>query len=371
MKLLALALLLAVPVMAETPAQVERAILATAWDLDGEGADADQVVTAAEIEDSKDDYTIAANPDTCRLVDITIVDANSSVTAGTITVVGTDCWGAPLEAEFDFAGGGSVVLTGTVSVGRASGAYFLTVTSVETGVITGEGGAADTLAVGYAGDGTPAQYPMYGREKSTFPGPIGTNPGRYVDLYDSYAVPLLVTTTDVASATLTSVNTDGPFTNVSANDLLLLQTEDSAYVWRKVTARASANSITLNASVNIASAGETFRYRKFFVFADPQDGWVNVSGWDSTTFILDVDANADTGGVISDVTCAVLGPTYEPAVQVDTITIATTAVGTDVTAIDLSLAAPYTHCRFGMEFGTNDDADAAAEDINIAIGQWR
>jgi hypothetical protein len=39
-----------------------------------------------------------------------------------------------------------------------------------------------------------------------------------------------------------------------------------------------------------------------------------------------------------------------------------------VTAIDLRLNAVWQWCRLGIKFGTGDDADAAPEDIDLAIG---
>jgi hypothetical protein len=268
------------------------------------------------------------------------------------------------------AGDDTGVKSLTVSSGLASGAYFKTVTEVASGVMVGEG--TETFTLGYAGDTTPAQYPAYGKAMymkgfltSAVTTAIGTNPVRWVDLFSSYQVPLPVTTSGVVSTTLTSVSSNGAFTNVSVGDILLLE-QDDILVERLVTARASANSITLNASVKIATAGKTFAYKKKFVFADPIDGWIGVKGYDAVFFVLDVDGNTDTGGVISDVTCAYVGPTYEPAVQVDTDTVASAATGTAVTAIDLRLG-QYDVCRFGMEFGTNDDDDTGVEDINIAV----
>jgi hypothetical protein len=371
---LALAFALALPVAGDVPARVESVHLAVAFDLDGEGADADQVIEAVAIIDdgsvSGTDYTIAAQPDTCRLLDLTIVDTDLS--AGSITVTGTDCWGAPLVSTFAFtAGDDTGVQTLTVSSGQATGAYYKTVTEVATGTMTGE--SDETMALGYAGDATPAQYVLYGVERYSFTGPIGTNPGRWVDVFGTYEVNQEVHTAGVASTTLAALDTtnDTPFQNVAVGDILLLR-QNSYTVARLVTARASATSITLNASVNIgdtsSETGQTFSFKRRYVLADPQDGWIPVQGWDALVYLLDVDATANTGGVVSDVTCAALGPTYEPQVQIDTATVASGATGEDTTAIDLRLAPWITHCRFGLEFGTNDDADAADEDINLVIG---
>jgi hypothetical protein len=380
--LLALALVgLVLPVAAQTPARVEQVILATAWDLDGEGADADQVIVATAIVDDGTsvggaDWTIVAQPDTCRLLDLTIVDTN--LTAGSITVTGTDCFGEVLVSAFAFtAGDDTGTATLTVTSGLASGAYYASVTTVTTGTMTGED--TETFALGYAGDATPAQYPLYGKlmrvrgvgdVADAAQAAIGTNALRWISPFGTYKVNLPITTSDAVSTTVTAVSDNGAFTNVSVGDLLIVN-QGGAQLVRKVTARASANSITVNASLFIDDDGIGFEYKKFWVLADPIDGWIPVDGWDAAGWIFDVDANANTGGVISDITCAVLGPTYEPQEQIDTDTVASAATGEAVTSLDLRLAPQYTHCRFGVEFGTNDDADAADEDINVVFGLRR
>jgi hypothetical protein len=85
---------------------VQRVPLAIAWDMDGEAADDDQIVAVATFADSTT-FTLAAQPDTCRLVDITVTDADSSITAGVLTVTGTDCWGDALVCTFTAAAGGT------------------------------------------------------------------------------------------------------------------------------------------------------------------------------------------------------------------------------------------------------------------------
>jgi len=96
--LLALALLglFAFPALAET----KHYTVMSAFDLDGEAADPDQVVTAANgvIVDSTPAYVITAQPDVCRLLDLTISDTD--MTAGTITVTGTGCLGEARVCTF-------------------------------------------------------------------------------------------------------------------------------------------------------------------------------------------------------------------------------------------------------------------------------
>src|SRR3990172_2168549 len=247
-KLLAVGLLalLALPSWGDVT-DVRSAILASAFDLDGEAADADQVVASATLADSTS-YTIAANPDVCRLVDITVTDADSGISAGVLTIVGTDCWDDALTATFTFAAGGSGVKTLVVTAVQASAAYFKTITSVSNGVLTGEG-VGDALTVGYTTNGF-NQYPMFGVRKQGHPTVVASKYGRYVDIFDAYVSNLKVTTSGASSTTLTSVASNGAFTNISAGDLILLR-QDSPPIWTPITARASAGSVTLDKAFNL------------------------------------------------------------------------------------------------------------------------
>lgn len=367
-KLLAVLLLPALA-FAQTPYTQRVVTLASSFDLDGEAADDDQVVVSATITDSTS-YTIAANPDVCRLVDVTVTDADSSITAGTLTVVGTDCWGYPLTATFALAGG-SGVRTGTVtdtggaaSPKKASGAYFATVTSVSNGVVTGEG-VGDALKVGYTSNSAKS-WPMYGKLTTT---PSGR---RWVDVFGKYQVNVLVkngaATTDVIAV---SAATTAPFENVTAGDMLFFNLSGEVFM-RRVATKTDADTITVNQGITIPAAGVNFYYQKRWFLADPEDGWIPVAGYDVVTFGIQVDANVNTGGVVTSIECAVFGAedpaTPDYIIEEDTATVASTATGSDTTTIDLRLKPHYTHCRAGVKFGTGDDADAANEDIDIVVG---
>ncbi len=361
---LALALGLALP-MAASDFTYRSTHLAYEFDLDGEAADDDQVVAVATFADSTT-FTIAAQPDACRLLDITVVDADSSITAGVLTVTGTDCWGDTLVATFTAAAGGSGVKSLVVDNAsyRPSGAYFKTVTSVISGVLTGEGGAGDTLKVGYAGDGTPAQTPLLGVRIDS-----RSDRSRTVNPFDSYIVTQKITTSGAYSTTVTSVNSDSPFDNVAVGDVIIVNNA-GVMDFRKITARASANSVTVDRPIKIASTGIGLRYQKYYVIADPIDGWIGVEGNDAIAWTFDVALNANTGGVISDVRCSSM-PGSTADVQVDTDTVASAATGTAVTSVDLRLVPQYRFCKFSMEFGTGDDTDTAAEIISVAYGTRR
>lgn len=360
--------LIAAPAYPQAPYLARPVPLALTFDLDGEGVDAAQVVTVATLADSTT-FTIAAQPDVCRLIDATVVDADSSISAGTLTITGTDCWGYTITATYAMTGG-SGVRTGTLAAlnsanpVKGSGAYFATITSVISGVLTGESGVADTLTVGVAAQAK--SWPMYGRATRT---PSGR---RWVDVFGQYDVDCLVTngaaTTNIVGV---STSTTACFENVSVGDLLIFNINGEMFL-RKVTTRTDADNIIVNTGVTIAAAGVNFSYKKLWYFADPIDGWIPVKGYDVVSFVVQVDANASTGGVVTSIECATASNdapgAYDLIFEEDTATVATGATGTDTTTIDLRLKPHYTHCRASLKFGTTDDGDTVPEDIEIFVG---
>jgi len=241
------------------------------------------------------------------------------------------------------------------------GAYFQNVATVTTGVMTGE--SDETFTLGYTANSVNG-WAMYGVRLP--PGPNGEDG---VDPFSSYPVPLVITTAGAPSTTVTSVASNGAFTHVSVGDLLLFNLKGVSYE-RKVTARASANSITVNAAINIPAVGNTFSYKKPWFSTNPLDiVAIPVKGWSTLLWTWGVAANANTGGVISLIQCT---PTKEPNwssaswVQVSTTTVASAGTLSNTTeSIDLTLL-PYAYCRFGLRFGTGDDTDVADENISLS-----
>ncbi len=374
--LLVLALLaISWPVRAQDA--VTRFTLMSAFDLDGEGVDVDQVIAATAIVDSGTsvadaNWTILAQPDVCRLLDLTVVDTD--MTAGTITVVGTDCLGYAKSCGFTFTAGDDTGVK-TLTCTDSQGAYFASVTTVTTGVMTGE--SDETFALGYS-TGTANGWAVYGT--LTTPGPSGEHG---VNPLGSYPVQRLITTSAACSNTVTGVSgAADAFESVAAGDLLLFTVRDayghSASYERKVTARASADSITVGGDcVIIPAAGVNFSFKKFFYSRNPKDRlWIPVSGYSAVAVGWSIDANADTGGVINSFQC--LDSEGADAPENHWIEIATTTTASGGTQlptygtainpyiVDLTKA-PFSFCRFGLKFGTTDDADAAAEDINASV----
>jgi hypothetical protein len=371
----ALALSALLPVVSANAQEIRKtATLAYAWDMDGEAADDNQVVEAAGgvIVDNGTsvaaaNYTITAQPDTCRLLNLTISDTNMGVGAGTITVNGIGClggtktctWSAWTAADDD----GVKTLTCTDGMD----AYMKEVTSITTGVMTGE--SDEYFLLGYAGVNSVNGWPMYGR--LTQLGPLGE---QGVDPFGSYPINLPITTSAASSTTVTSVGSAGSFQNVAVGDLLLIPLGGKTYE-RKVTARASANSITVNQAMNIPTAGVTFAYKKFWFSTNPaQEMFIPVSGFDTLLVNWSVDANADTGGVVTLLQCTdSKQPDFPttPWVQMSTFTTATGVAQAPMTeSVDLTQL-PYQFCRMGFRFGTGDDIDGADESLNASIVLYR
>lgn len=347
-------------------AQSNRTTLMYAYDLDGEAADDDQIVASADLLDSTT-FTIAAQPDVCRLIDMTITDANSSITAGTVTVTGTDCLGYPRVCAFDFAvvaTRGSGVKTIPVTTGPpASSCYLRDVTSIVSSALTGEGGAGvDLIKAGYTSNSANG-WAMYGALKT--PGGGGEHG---VDPFASISVNKPITTSGSSSTTVTSVGSLGSFDVAAAGDLLLFNIGPTVYE-RKITARASANSITINQAVNIPAAGVTFRLKKLYFSTDPSDEMlIPVGNAVGIGLHWGVDANADTGGVVSLFECGTKTAGWPTTLwkTIDTTTTNSGSTGGDFESVTLT-ATPYTHCRFGVKFGTGDDTDTADENITAAL----
>lgn len=351
---------------------VARYTLMNAFDLDGEAADADQVIAATALVDDgtsveATNWEIIAQPDTCRKLDLTIVD--NDISAGTITVVGLGCLQEDRTCSFAFTAGDDTG-TKTLTCTDGEGAYYSTVSTVTTGTMTGE--SDETFALGYAGTNSAVGWALYGKLART--GPSGE---QGVDITGSYPVAKLITTSAACSNTVTGVTgADDAFELVSANDLILFNIRDAygatqSYE-RKITAKASADSITIGGScVVIPAAGVNYSYKKLWFSTNPDDRmWIGVNGYKAAAVTWSVDANANTGGVVTSLECTSYTGAEAPEarwVEVDTTTVASAATQEDtMEAIDLTLA-PFQYCRFGLSFGTGDDADVAAEDINAEV----
>jgi hypothetical protein len=298
---------------------------------------------------------------------MTVTDADSSITAGTITLVGTGCLGEARTCSFVFAAGGSGAKNFTCTDGHD--AYFSNISSITTGVLTGEGGAGvDLCTIGYTSNSVNG-WPMYGRVSAA-----NANGDKTVDPFGYFDVPVRVTTSGAPSTTLAAVTAgSSPFANVAVGDLIVLQLGGTE-VTRKVTARASADSITLSNKVSVPAVGQAFRFKKFYFSTNPRDQvYIPVHGFRTALIDWSVDANANTGGVVMLLQCTQERVEFPAARWVDVKTTTVASAGTQANtseSIDLSLL-PYSYCRIGFRFGTGDDADVAAEDLNASFTLFR
>ena len=349
-------LLLAFGAFAQNVPGQQTLLLAWGWDLDGEAADDDQIVTSANAADSTT-YTIAAQPDSCRLIDFTLTDANSSITAGTLTIVGTDCLGTARTCAFTFTGAGSGVKTLTVTSGAGTGCYLSSVTSVISGALTGEdGGGTDLLKVGYTTNSAEA-YPMYGVKYTLSNGLQGVNPTAFN----------LGTVNIVTSGNSTTVTGTGAFTNLVVGDAIYVQI-DGRWLARKIVTRTSADSVVVDTAINIPTA-RPFKWKKFYYSTDPRD-LIRIFPelYGAGSVVINVDANVSTGGVVSAMDCAA-SPSFDlfaPTVSVFSTTTATGTTSKPYQPIDFE-SARYPACRVSFKFGTGDDGDSAAENISASF----
>lgn len=362
--ILAVLAMIATSAYAQTATQ--RVPLALGFDLDGLGVDADYNVLATQLADSKNDYTISAQNEVCRINNVTLTDADSSITAGVLTVTGTDCWGDALVCTYTFDGSGSGAKSLVYSSGAARTCAFKTITQVATGALTGESGAADTISVGY-----PAisgyVYPIYGTRQAN------SNGHRYINPFATARAADDVTVNGTALASFNSVD-GGAFQNLAIGDLIYLSYKGKTFE-RRLVAVANDDSATMDSALPTATAPSTTErirmdYKRRWLFREDQDAWIPLAGMEAATFVFEVEANANTGGVISNIECAIAdefaSDPFDPVIQVDTDTVAAGATGINTTHIVLSEAV-FTHCRAGIQFGTGDDADAANEDINLVL----
>jgi len=101
----------------------------------------DALVTAVDVADGAQTLKLTTL-DFARNLTMTVVDGDSSISAGILTVVGTDDRGDALTEIFTIPTTGSATVTGT--------SMFKTITSATVSAIAGEA-AGDTIALGFGG----------------------------------------------------------------------------------------------------------------------------------------------------------------------------------------------------------------------------
>jgi len=104
-------------------------------------ASVDALVTAVDVADGAQTLKLTTL-DFARNLTMAVVDGDSSISAGILTVVGTDDRGDALTEIFTIPTTGSATVTGT--------SMFKTITSATVSAIAGEA-AGDTIALGFGG----------------------------------------------------------------------------------------------------------------------------------------------------------------------------------------------------------------------------
>lgn len=371
----ALALLMALPVppVAAVNREQRSIVIVAGYDLDGAAASATAVVNTATAADSTT-FTILAQPDACRPLLLTITDANASITAGTFTLAGTDGDGNYKTTVFTFASAGSTT--------SALGTYC-TVISAITGVLTGEGGGADTLSVGTTG-AAGYQYPIaWGpvAQPGFGTGVIVAGQNNNLQMFQPNAAfnwmaasggettTMLVKTTTANATALTSFTASGgAFTVIGVGDLI--QINDDADIPRVlgVIAKTDNDNITVDREITVMrAAGRGYKYRKLHQGSGHYAGWFSIENQQYFTIGVDVVQLNGTGGINVQVECAtedILTPFI-----VSTLSPNITAVGTQL----FVFSAPHGDvCRVGLQWATNDDATdtvagSSSEKINVYV----
>jgi hypothetical protein len=169
-----------------------------------------------------------------------------------------------------------------------------------------------------------------------------------------------LTTAGVSTTTVTSVATNGAFTSLLAGDeievsLPALASLGTGRARRLLTARASADSVTVDTAIQIESTGAPFVWWKFYKDATAEDGWFSVGDAKEFTLFLGISQADVTGGIDYKAECRESyldrkGP------------VALLAGPTNVTTFPLAATRilnvyneRYAECRVGIKIGTSDD----------------
>lgn len=235
-----------------------------------------------------------------------------------------------------------------------------------------------TAPLARAGDPTPLVY-KYALDTATnyrcprlcsgFPGAFGplTCPGQ------GNLVSRKATTSGSASTTVTSVDTNSPFLGMAIGDLLVINTLDATTgavtgpVLRRVTAVASANSITIDSNITVPTTGWGFRWWDLDAGSDPAaagDGWMAYVPHGNENVLFSIDQVNVTGGInyklevrntMGDYVTAALalaGPTN------------LTSGAARVSVVDES----FSQLRFCVSIGTADDGgDTGTDEEQLTV----
>lgn len=175
-----------------------------------------------------------------------------------------------------------------------------------------------------------------------------------------------VSTSGSSTTVAATTASTAPFTDVAVGDILyfLSSGPQTAPVVRYVTARASADSITVNAAITLTAASFTFKRRSCGTAAT--SGWVDVSTCFDTKVSWRVTQQNTTGGISVVVRAkdnddtGVGTQVYPPNNTGGTRECEDTGIfATTTTGCAVVIPEGWDSVRIGIEIVTNDDIDDA------------
>lgn len=147
-----------------------------------------------------------------------------------------------------------------------------------------------------------------------------------------------------------------PFAQVAVGDLLIFRYGGTNYQ-RRVTARASADQLTVDTAIDLGTAGVPFEFYRAACGTTASDGWLDVNLFYNLTFVRTI-TTINATSIDSQVECRQnLNPTA--AVIIDT----KNATATGAYAVTL-YAGAWDACRLGMKINT----DTGAQSITVSVG---
>jgi len=364
---LALAFMLALAGVggAQQPFSVSSIPLFIAYDLEGAAANDAAIVADTLIIDSTS-YTVIPGPDQPRPIVLTITDADSSISAGTVTIVGTKGDGSAVTATAAMTGGSGVKTLSYTG-------NWKSVTSVSNGVVTGEA-AGDNIKVGTSST-IPMVYPIT-RGVQFSPVQVDTDldvifqpKAPFVYKSPSGAVDStlsrLITTSGSSATVVSKTASSGALTYVVVGDVIKTKNAAGYEIYLGVIAKASNDSITVDRAVTLPTAGVSYEYKQLQVNSDVRSGWFSVNGATDFTVQINFDAFVGTAATLKwQLECRAqdADPAGTPFIAIGPIT------ATSGTSAALQETGAWASCRIGLQWTAgSDNADAAAENISAYL----
>jgi hypothetical protein len=309
------------------------------YDLDTptEAADNNQIVESVNLVNGT--HTIVASPDVCRNVTIAVTDTTPSITAGTVTVAGTDVNGAALSEAFDLAG---------PTLSHTGAQIFCTTASVTGADLATLGGGGDETII--VGTGSVVAY-------------------RYCTLSDPRPGSGPHIETSSSSTTVTAV-TGTPFDAVAVGDEITASGPLGNFT-RVIRAKASGASITVDSAVNLDVAnGYGWTYRALTCGNSNSSGWIRLNGTRHNVSLAVRDSTA-TGGVDFSIEGRYregLGLPVQLLTGNFSADIVTPGLLSATWGNTYEIEDAVTEIRVGLKFGTNDDSsDTGTESIDVTL----